>query len=50
MFRPEEPEVKIEQIIERFRNALGRFRLGGGGGGAGWLIVNVIFVVALAIW
>ncbi|MDP6799479.1 MAG: FtsH protease activity modulator HflK [SAR202 cluster bacterium] len=49
MYRPEEPEVKIEQIIERIRKALGRFKLGGGGG-AGWWVVNAAFVAALAIW
>ncbi len=49
MYRPEEPEVKIEQIIDRIRKALGRFKLGGGGG-AGWWVVNAAFVAALAIW
>ena len=49
MYRPEEPEVKIAQIIERIRKVLGRFSLGSGGG-AGWWVVNAVFVVVLAIW
>ena len=48
MYRPEESEVNLEQIIERIRNALKRLRFGGGGGLA--LIVIGLFVVAALIW
>ena len=32
MYRQEEPEVSFDQILDRIRSFLGRFRLGGGGG------------------
>ena len=32
MYRPEEPEVNFEQILERVKNVFKRFRLTGGGG------------------
>ena len=53
MYRPEEPEVNFDQVMERIRNFFGRFRLGGGGGGGsgiGSLIVIGLFLVAVAVW
>ena len=52
MYRPEEPEVNFDQVMERIRNFFGRFRLGGGGsgGGIGSLIVVGLFVVVIAVW
>ena len=49
MFRQEEPEVNLDQVVERIRAFLGRFRLGGGGGAFG-LIVLGGFVVMLLVW
>ncbi len=49
MYRPEEPEVNFDQVMERIRNFFGRFRLGGGGG-IGSLIVIGLFIVGIAIW
>lgn len=50
MYRQDEPEVNFEQILERVKGFLGRFRGGGSGGGGIALIVIGVFVVALAIW
>ena len=53
MYRPEEPEVNFDQVMERIRNFFGRFRIGGGGGGGsgiGSLIVVGLFVVGIAVW
>ena len=52
MYRPEEPEVNFDQVMERIRNFFGRFRIGGGGGGGnvGSLIVIGLFAVAIAVW
>ena len=52
MYRPEEPEVNFDQVMERIRNFFGRFRLGGGGGGGsiGSLIIVGLFAVAVAVW
>ncbi|MCL0029055.1 FtsH protease activity modulator HflK [Dehalococcoidia bacterium] len=48
MYRPEESEVNLEQIIERIRSTLGRLRFSGGGGVS--LIVIGLFFVAALIW
>ena len=53
MYRPEEPEVNFDQVMERIRNFFGRFRIGGGGGGGsgiGSLIVVGLFVLGIAVW
>ena len=49
MFRQEEPEVNVEQILERLRSFLGRFRLVGGGGGLLIIVVGILLVIAV-IW
>ena len=49
MYRQDEPEVNLEQILERIRSFLGRFRIGGGGGLITYGILG-IFGVALVIW
>ena len=49
MFRQEEPEVNLDQIIERVRAFGNRFRFGGGGGIVWYLILGV-FILALVIW
>jgi membrane protease subunit HflK len=48
MYRPEEPEVNFEQVLDRIRSFFGRFRLGGGG--PLYLIVIGLFVVAFVVW
>ena len=52
MYRPEEPEVNFDQLMERVRNFFGKFRLGGsgGGGGIGSIIVLILFFIAAAVW
>lgn len=52
MYRPEEPEVNFDQVMERIRNFFGRFRIGGGGGGGniGSFIVIGLFLVGIAVW
>ncbi len=52
MYRPEEPEVNFDQVMERIRNFFGRFRIGGGGSGGniGSLIVIGLFAVGIAVW
>ena len=48
MYRQEEPEINFDQILERIRDFLKRFRLGGGGGIA--YIVLGILAIALVVW
>lgn len=48
MYRQDEPEVNLDQILERIRGFTGRFR-GGGGNGIALLILG-FFVVVLGIW
>ena len=49
MFRQDEPEVNVEQILGRFRAFFGRFRLGGMGVGLfGFVIIAA--VIAAVIW
>ena len=48
MYRQDEPEVNLDQILERLRSFFGRFRSGGGNGLA--MIVIGFFVVILFIW
>ena len=52
MYRPEEPEVNFEQLLERIRGFFGRFRVRGigGGGGVGSIIIVGIFAVAVFVW
>ena len=51
MYRQEEPEVNLEQVLERLRNFAKRFRIGGGGGGGifAYLVFGIV-AVALIIW
>ena len=49
MYRPEEPEVNIEQALSRIRGFFRRFGIGGGGG-VGYTIVVIAFAIAVAIW
>jgi len=49
MYKPEEPEVNFEQIVERIKNAFKRFRIGDGGGMGATIVVGV-FVVAFVVW
>ena len=48
MYRPEESEVNLEQILERIKNALKRLRFGGGGG-LSLIVIGLVFVSGL-IW
>ena len=54
MYRQEEPEVNIDQFLERIRGIFGGIRGGGGGGGGfgskGALLVFAIFFIALIGW
>ena len=49
MYRQEEPEVNLEQILERLRSFFGRFRLGGGGG-AFFPVVLGLVAVGVVVW
>ena len=51
MYRQDEPEINLEQILQRVRNFFSRFRLGGGGGSnIIALIVFGILVVSAIGW
>ena len=51
MYRPEEPEVNFEQLLERIRGFFSRFRIGRmGGGGFSSVIIFGLFGVAALIW
>ena len=54
MYRPEEPEVNFDQILERIRGFFGRFKIGGVGGGGGssvWaIIVLALFGIGVLVW
>ena len=49
MYRQEEPEVNLEQVLERFRSFFKRFRIGGGGGGLVYFIYGIL-LVAVVVW
>ena len=49
MYRQDEPELNLDQILERLRAFASRFRIGGGGGLIAYIVIG-IFVVALFIW
>jgi membrane protease subunit HflK len=52
MYRPEEPEVNFDQILERIRGFFSRFSVGGiGGGGSVWaIIVLALFAIGALVW
>ncbi len=54
MYRPEEPEVNFDQILERIRGFFGRFKIGGvrgGGGSSVWaIIVLALFGIGILVW
>ena len=50
VYRPDEPEIKIEQVVDRIRGFFGKFRLGGKGGSTGSLIVIALFGIAFLVW
>ena len=50
MHRQEEPEISLEQLLERIRSFGRRFRTVGGGGGGAVYAVFGILLVALLIW
>ena len=49
MYRQEEPEINLEQVLERIRSFGRRLRIGGGGGIFAYIVFG-IFLVALIIW
>ena len=49
MYRQDEPEVNVEQILGRFRSFFGRFRIGGKGGGLFGFVIIAAFIAA-AVW
>ena len=50
MYRPEEPEVNFDQILERIRGFFGRFSMGGGSGGVWAIIVLALFGIGALVW
>jgi len=52
MYRQEEPEINLEQILEKLRSFMGRLRGGNGkkGGNAFSYIIIGIFVVVVGLW
>ncbi len=50
MYRQEDPEVNLEQVLERIRAFFGRLKVGGGGGGQSVIVVFAILLVALVGW
>ena len=49
MYRGNEPELNLEQILERLRSVFGRFGLGGIGGSLLYLVLGALLVLVL-IW
>ena len=49
MDRKDEPEVNLEQVVERIRSVFRRFRVGGGSGGLLTVVVGAVGVIAV-IW
>ena len=49
MYRQDEPEVNLEQIIERLRSFGEKFKIGGGGGVFLYIFLGILLVV-LVIW
>ena len=48
MYRQDDPQVNIDQILEKFKKVFGRF--GGDGKGIGPVVIFVIISIALAGW
>ena len=49
MYRKDEPEVNLEQILERIRSFFKRFRIGGGGGAILYILVGILALAAI-VW
>ena len=49
MDRKDEPEVNLEQVVERIRSVFRRFRIGRGSGGLLTVVVGAVGVIAV-IW
>ena len=49
MYKQEEPEVNLEQLLERIRAFFGRFRIGGGGGAVVYFLVALILAAGV-VW
>ncbi len=47
MHRQDEPEVNLDQILDRVRNFFGRFKLGGGGGSVVYIIFGILVIMVL---
>jgi membrane protease subunit HflK len=47
MQRQDEPEVNLEQILERVRAFFGRFKLGGGGGSLAYIVFGIMVLAVL---
>lgn len=50
MYRQDDPEVNLEQILERITNFFKRFGLGGGGGGGIVYGIFGLIVVGVIVW
>ena len=49
MYRQEEPELNLDELLEKLRGFFRKFRLGGGGGGFLYALVG-IFALSFVIW
>ena len=49
MYRQEEPEVNLEQLLEKLRSFGRKLKIGGGGGVFVYVVLGVL-AVALTIW
>jgi membrane protease subunit HflK len=49
MQRQDDPEVNLEQILERVRAFFSRFKLGGGGGALAYIVLGII-VLGVVAW
>ena len=50
MYRQQEPEINLEQLLSRFKGIFGRFGGKGKGKGIGPLIVVAIFAIIVVLW
>jgi membrane protease subunit HflK len=49
MYRQDEPEVNLDQLLEKLRSFAKRFRLGGGGGLFTWAVFGILTFAAI-VW
>ena len=49
MYKQDEPEVNLDQILERFRTFIAKLKGGGGGNTLSYIIIGG-FILLLGIW